>query len=109
MALMYPLSCTCLISVHIFLLFQVLVQEVSEVLMGTFYFVSVDGEPVLMGYDPTECSGIHLVRLFLQQHAPAGSCFYSWRFKPPVGVGIEKFWDVLRSKGGLWARCCRRA
>jgi isoaspartyl dipeptidase IadA len=78
---------------------QVLVQGLSEVIMGTFYFVSVDGEPVLMGYDPTECSGIHLVRLFLHQHAPEGSCFYSWRFKPPVGVGIEKFWDVLRSKG----------
>lgn len=67
--------------------------------MGTFYFVSVKGEPVLMSYHSGSCSDIHALRLLVEQYAPPSSCFYSWRFKPPPGVGVQRFWDHLKAKG----------
>lgn len=67
--------------------------------MGTLFFVGVAGQPVLLS---CECGvgSLHAVRLFVQQHAPPGSCFLSWRFKPPPALTVSHFWELLRSKGG---------
>jgi len=78
---------------------QELLHEMDVNLMGTFCFVSVNGEPVLMSFDSGACSSFHAARLFVQQHAPPGYCFYSWRFKPPPGVGVQRFWEHLKAKG----------
>jgi hypothetical protein len=78
---------------------QMLLHHTETIVMGTFYFVSVRGEPVLMSFNSSNASDLHTQLLFVQQHAPPGSCFYSWRFKPPPGVGVQHFWDHLKAKG----------
>jgi hypothetical protein len=78
---------------------QELLHHMETVVMGTFFFVSVRGEPVLMSFNSSNASDLHAQRLFVQQHAPPGSCFYSWRFKPPPGIGVQRFWDHLKAKG----------
>jgi hypothetical protein len=78
---------------------QELLHHMESVVMGAFYFVSVRGEPLLMSFNSSNASDLHVLRLFVQQHAPPGSCFYSWRFKPPPGIGVQRFWDHLKAKG----------
>jgi hypothetical protein len=78
---------------------QELLHHMEPVVMGVLYFVSVRGEPLLMSFNSSNASDLHILRLFVQQHAPPGSCFYSWRFKPPPGVGVQRFWDHLKAKG----------
>lgn len=74
-------------------------HELTDVEWGTMFFAAVDGEPVLLGLDTSAASMLHVARMFVEQHAPPGSTFYAWRFKPPPGVDIDRFWQHLRSKG----------
>lgn len=91
---------------HSFLpVLQEVLCEMNPEGMGIFYFVSVRGEPVLCSYETTRLHGVHAPKTFVDMHAAPGSCFYSWRFKPPIGVGIRQFWEHLKAKGGRGYGC----